>query len=201
MPRSRTRIGRGLGLRTLELGVKSLMLHKLRSVLTMLGTLFGVSSVISMLAVGEGASHEALEQIKALGPTNLMVRSQKPSETRRRRAAAAAGKPSPTGCSTRMRSAFARMFPQAEAGRVRARDVAEFAATARNWSSSVVVGTSAEYLDVVNLEVAEGRWISGLDLERRENSVVLGIQLPPIRCSRSRTRSVRPCRREGPSSR
>ncbi len=66
-------------LQTLRLGVKSLALHKLRSFLTALGLLFGVSAVISMLAVGEGASYDALEQIKTLGPTNLMVRSQKPT--------------------------------------------------------------------------------------------------------------------------
>ena len=40
---------------TVRIGVKSLLLHKLRSFLTILGLLFGVSSVISMLAVGEGA--------------------------------------------------------------------------------------------------------------------------------------------------
>ena len=50
---------------TIRLGIKSLALHKLRSFLTILGLLFGVSSVISMLAVGEVASYEALEQITA----------------------------------------------------------------------------------------------------------------------------------------
>ena len=69
------------GVRTFKMGIKSLMLHKLRSALTMLGLLFGVSSVIAMLAVGEGASYETMEQIKAMGSTNLMVRSQKPPET------------------------------------------------------------------------------------------------------------------------
>ena len=39
-----------------ELGVKNLLLHKLRSLLTMLGLVFGVGSVIAMLAVQEGAS-------------------------------------------------------------------------------------------------------------------------------------------------
>jgi len=54
-------------LRDLQLGVKNLLLHKLRSFLTMLGLVFGVGSVIAMLAVGEGASMEALEQIRKLG--------------------------------------------------------------------------------------------------------------------------------------
>ena len=39
---------------TVRLGIKSLLLHKLRSVLTMLGIIFGVCSVIGMLAIGEG---------------------------------------------------------------------------------------------------------------------------------------------------
>ena len=53
--------------RTVRLGLKSLWLHRLRSLLTALGIVFGVCSVIAMLAIGEGASHEAQEQIKNLG--------------------------------------------------------------------------------------------------------------------------------------
>ena len=47
-------------IRDVQLGVKNLLLHKLRSLLTMLGVVFGVGSVIAMLAVGEGASKAAL---------------------------------------------------------------------------------------------------------------------------------------------
>ncbi|HIG28947.1 MAG TPA: FtsX-like permease family protein [Verrucomicrobiales bacterium] len=65
---------------TVHLGVKSLLLHKLRSGLTMLGIIFGVCSVISMLAIGEGASYEAQEAIKKLGSTNIIIRSLKPPD-------------------------------------------------------------------------------------------------------------------------
>ena len=67
-------------LRNIRLGVKTLLLHKLRSMLTMLGVVFGVGSVIAMLAVGEGASMEALEQIRKLGSMNIIVTSIKPTE-------------------------------------------------------------------------------------------------------------------------
>src|SRR5260221_11766095 len=70
-------------LRTIQLGVKSLMLHKLRSVLTMLGIIFGVCSVIAMLAIGEGASYEAQEAIKKLGSQNIILRSVKPADESR----------------------------------------------------------------------------------------------------------------------
>ncbi len=67
-------------IRDVRLGIKNLMLHKLRSLLTMLGVVFGVSSVIAMLAVGEGASKEALEQIRKLGSQNIILTSVKPAE-------------------------------------------------------------------------------------------------------------------------
>src|SRR5437867_9210028 len=66
--------------RIIRLGVKSLWLHRLRSLLTALGIVFGVCSVIAMLAIGEGASHEAQEQIKNLGSQNIILRSVKPPE-------------------------------------------------------------------------------------------------------------------------
>src|SRR5256885_16455104 len=66
--------------RTVRLGVKSLWLHKLRSLLTALGIVFGVCSVIAMLAIGEGASYAAQEEIKTLGSQNIILRSVKPPE-------------------------------------------------------------------------------------------------------------------------
>ncbi len=66
--------------RAFRTGVNSLLLHKLRSFLTTLGVLCGTSSVIAMLAVGEGASYEAQEQIKRLGSQNVIIRSIKPPE-------------------------------------------------------------------------------------------------------------------------
>ena len=66
--------------RDVSLGVKNLLLHKLRSFLTMLGLVFGVGSVIAMLAIGEGASRDALERIRRLGSQNIMLESKKPPE-------------------------------------------------------------------------------------------------------------------------
>lgn len=65
-------------IREIGLGISNLMHHKLRSLLTMLGMVFGVGSVIAMLAVGEGASEEMKEQIRKLGSNNIIIRSKKP---------------------------------------------------------------------------------------------------------------------------
>ncbi|MBT7255407.1 MAG: ABC transporter permease, partial [Planctomycetaceae bacterium] len=63
---------------TFQLGIKSLLLHPMRSVLTILGIFIGVTSVIWLLAIGEGLSQEAQRQIQQLGAQNIIVRSIKP---------------------------------------------------------------------------------------------------------------------------
>ena len=65
---------------TLQLGIRNLLLHKLRSFLTMLGTILGVGSVIAMLAIGEGSKQAAVEQIRKLGAKNVIIRSVKPEQ-------------------------------------------------------------------------------------------------------------------------
>ncbi len=67
-------------LRDIRLGINTLLLHKLRSSLTMLGIVFGVGSVVAMLAIGEGASQEALEHIRKLGSRNIIIRALKPAD-------------------------------------------------------------------------------------------------------------------------
>jgi putative ABC transport system permease protein len=66
---------------TLRLGFFSLLLHKLRAGLAVLGILIGVTAVIWLVALGEGISHEAQRQIKDLGANNIIVRSIKPPQT------------------------------------------------------------------------------------------------------------------------
>jgi putative ABC transport system permease protein len=67
-------------MRDIGLGIENLLLHKLRSFLTMLGVVFGVGSVVAMLSVGEGASKEALDQIKKVGSNNIIITSMKSTE-------------------------------------------------------------------------------------------------------------------------
>jgi putative ABC transport system permease protein len=67
-----------LWLRTWKLGVRSLLLHPLRSGLTMLGILIGVWAVIVLTAISQGASDVVQKQIESLGANTIIVRSIKP---------------------------------------------------------------------------------------------------------------------------
>ena len=63
---------------TIQLGVKSLWLHPLRSLLTVLGIFIGVASVIWLLAISKGIGDEAQRQIESLGADTIMIRTVKP---------------------------------------------------------------------------------------------------------------------------
>jgi len=159
---------------TVRLGVNSLLLHKLRSILTTLGVLFGVSSVIAMLAIGEGASEEAQEQIRKLGSRNVILRSVKPAEDLVR-----------GGEATRVSSYgltdtdFARVeetFP----GVLRAVPVRQLQQEVRLNERALnprVLATTPEYTDVTGRPLSEGRFISVEDQLRFANVCVLGYEV------------------------
>ena len=66
-------------LQTFQVGLKSLLLQKLRAGLAALGIFIGTATVIWLVAMGEGVSYQAQQQIKELGATNIIVRSIKPT--------------------------------------------------------------------------------------------------------------------------
>lgn len=59
----------------ITIALEAIMANKLKSILTALGIIFGVAAVISMLAIGNGAQQEILEQMKMVGVNNIVVNS------------------------------------------------------------------------------------------------------------------------------
>jgi putative ABC transport system permease protein len=60
----------------LRMGFENLRAHKLRSLLTMMGMIFGVAAVVAMLSIGAGAQQEVMAFIEQLGVRNLIVESR-----------------------------------------------------------------------------------------------------------------------------
>ncbi len=158
-------------MRTIRLGLKSLMLHKLRSFLTTLGILIGVAAVSVMLAIGEGASQEQQERIQALGSTNILLRSKKPEA-------------SESSSSASPMSATVYGLKYLDAERIGTLPAIERIVPVREASKDVrfgafylagnVIGTTPAYLDVVKMRVEEGRWLTDEDDRRRNNVAILG---------------------------
>jgi putative ABC transport system permease protein len=63
-----------------RLGLEALLLHKLRSLLTMLGMIFGVAAVITMLSIGAGARQQVMAFIEQMGVRNLIVEAKEAAD-------------------------------------------------------------------------------------------------------------------------
>src|SRR5437763_11368486 len=63
----------------LSFGFENLLLHKLRSLLTMLGMIFGVAAVIAMLSIGAGARQQVMAMIEQMGVRNVIVEAHEPN--------------------------------------------------------------------------------------------------------------------------
>src|SRR3984885_6208876 len=66
--------------RDIQLGVENLYLHGLRSLLTMLGMIFGVAAVVAMLSIGAGARQKVMALIEQMGVRNLIVEARETTE-------------------------------------------------------------------------------------------------------------------------
>ncbi len=155
--------------------VRSLTLHKLRSFLTMLGLVFGVASVIVMLAIAEGASYEAQQQIQSLGVRNIIVRSKKPvadSESQ--------------NAGSEFVLAYGLTWDDLDRIRTTlkvatgATPLREFRQQVRHLNRSLegrVVGATPDYLDLTSSSLQSGRFLEPIDLSRYHNVCVIGSEL------------------------
>ncbi len=156
--------------REIELGVKNLTLHGMRSLLTMLGMVFGVGSVIAMLAVGEGASKEALAQIRMLGSNNIIIHSVKPVKE--------------TGRSTvrTFMSVYGLLYD--DESRIKetfesvkqtlpAKIIRKEGRVGENSLELRVVGTTSSWFDLVNRPMVAGRRLLKKDIFEHRNVVVI----------------------------
>jgi putative ABC transport system permease protein len=155
----------GTLLQTIRLGLKSLLLQKMRSSLAALGIFIGTTTVIRLVAMGEGVSYQAQQQILELGAKNIIVRSIEPNSTGEEK-----DRVKNYGL---LRADYRRMLsniPTIDRA-VPIRELRrEVASKGRNVTANLI-GCTKDHFDLNRLEIARGRWIhSGDD---RENVIVL----------------------------
>jgi len=160
--------------RTVRLGIKSLLLHALRSILTVLGIVFGVGSVVAMLAIGEGASLEAQEKIRQLGSNNILVRSVKPPEDKSN--TAAVSRSIEYGLTYEDADRIRHTLPTVKVI-VPTREIRQDVRFRERRSDGVVVGTLPWFPEVTGLNLKRGRFITMLDIHKNMNVCILGAAL------------------------
>jgi len=151
-------------------GIENLRLHKLRTLLTMLGMIFGVAAVVSMLSIGAGAQQQMMAFIEQLGVRNLIVEAKEAAsyqELRNMRKTSPGLtfrdwriiKANVTGIdqtTPRKRFTPSKMLPKPQ------RDM------------PVVYGVEPNYLRIAGLQVVAGRWFDAGENDDAAPVCVLG---------------------------
>ena len=153
---------------TALIALRALRRNKMRSMLTALGIIIGVASVVAMVAVGNGAQARVTSQVSALGQNLLTV---------------FAGSKKSGGVNSGLGSASAITLADAEAIQREVPDVAavspEVSVTAqaiangRNWSTTVV-GESQDYLKIRDWKLAAGSMFNDSDIRSAAKIAVIG---------------------------
>jgi len=156
-------------IRIIKFGWKNIWLHSLRSLLTVLGIVFGVASVIAMLAIGEGASFEAKQKIKELGSNNIIIQSVKPPSQDISQQRAMLGVYGLTEYDLRKISSI----PSIE----KIIPTWETREEIRYFDKNVtgrIVGTIPQYSEITNLKISQGRFFNEIDNILSNSVVVIG---------------------------
>ena len=155
-------------LRTFQLGMKSLLLHPMRSLLTVLGIFIGVASVIWLLAIGEGISKEAQRQIEGLGADNIIIRSIKPPAD----VMGTSDAPIPYGLKREEFDMLVQTIPTIKAALPIREARRTFTFDGRN-EEGRLVGCTPDYFEVTRLKLDRGRLLTEADVDGRHNYCVL----------------------------
>jgi putative ABC transport system permease protein len=151
-------------------GLESLLLHKLRTCLTMLGMIFGVAAVVSMLSIGAGAQQQVMAFIEQLGVRNLIVEAKESSDWQAKQ---------------KIRQISPGLtFQDVRAIRTNTAGIEESTARKRFTPSKmipksqhdmpVIYGVTPIYLRIVNLQVKTGRFFDADEDARAAAVCVLG---------------------------
>jgi putative ABC transport system permease protein len=145
---------------SVKMAFKSILANKMRSLLTMLGIIIGVASVIALVAIGQGTTRRVTEQVQGLGSNLLTVNI--------------AGR----GPSTSLDYGQAMRLADVEGVDLAAPVVSQNATVKFGGASENVnvTGTNRDFLGVRRYEMAEGRFIGDVDLTFRHRVAVLGAE-------------------------
>lgn len=162
----------------LKVGIKNLMLHKLRSFLTALGVILGCGSVVSMLAIGEGSKREALEQIRKMGANNVIIRSVKPNDQGDDSSSSAQANQNRSrvleyGLKYKDLDRLTGTMPTVKQSLPIALVNKDASYQHHFMPNARILGTIPEYMTVKHLEVGRGRFIQPLDVKYMKNYAVL----------------------------
>ena len=154
----------------IKMGLASLLVHKLRSLLTMLGMIFGVGAVVAMLSITEGAQKEMMSYIDLLGVNNIIIEAKEAvdrNEIQARRAIS-------PGMSFRDFRSIAENVPGIEYLTPRKRFKPQKVLPKTGAEPPILIGVLPNYLAINSLRMVEGRFFNDADNDNSAPVCVLG---------------------------
>ena len=155
--------------REIQKCLRSLLLHRLRALLSTLGVLFGVAAVIAMLSIGEGAKQETLEQIAQLGMNTIIVRQAALSDEQQ----AIAWEMGSKGLTLEDAEALKQNIPFPLSNALLKTVEATLNGTLTQISPEILA-VDRNFGEMKKLQLTEGRFICDLDRTERKLCCVLG---------------------------
>ena len=155
-------------LAALRSALRALASNKLRSVLTMLGIIIGVGAVITMIAVGRGATERVQEQMKGLG-SNIMLVLPGGVTAGGVRLGAQTGQ----ALTEEDVNAIAREIPEVQVAAPSMRTGAQVVVGNTNWSTSIL-GTTNDYLEAREWPLAAGRLFEAAEMQGSAKVAIIG---------------------------
>jgi putative ABC transport system permease protein len=154
----------------LQMGLSSLLVHKLRSLLTMLGMIFGVGAVVAMLAITAGAQKEMMSFIDLLGVNNIIVEAKEAvdrNELQTRRLVS-------PGMTFRDYRAISENIQGLSASTPRKRFKPLKMLPKGTGEMPLLIGVEPDFVEINSLRLVEGRFFNDDDNERSAPVCVLG---------------------------
>lgn len=143
---------------TLRLGVKSLLLQRLRASLAALGIFIGTTTVIWLVAMGEGVSYQAQQQILELGANNIIVRTVEPNV----KSSDANSRVKNYGLTRKDYQRIVEIIPGIEAA-IPMREIKFELRRENRTTDAKLVGCVEEHMRLNRLQMARGRWLTARD--------------------------------------
>ena len=153
----------------IRLAIKGLTDHMFRSLLTMLGIIFGVASVITMLSIGEGAKREAIAKYQDLGVNNIIIREKSLSENELEEVRAKFSQ----GLSLQDADVIKEIVPGVQNIASQAEKNSEVKYSDKSVKSTII-GITPDFLSMMNYSLKDGYFINEKHYEERLKVCVLG---------------------------
>ncbi|MEN8927646.1 MAG: ABC transporter permease [Flavobacteriales bacterium] len=169
-------------LKNAQIAFDSILANKFRAILTTLGIIFGVGAVISMLAIGNGAQQQILEQLKIVGVNNVIVKSvyeEKNAKSEEEEEEPGQAKKFSPGLTLKDFTNIEKVTPEIEFISPEV-GYETYAVSSTTRKKTKVIGVASAYFKIFNIDLENGNYFSETHNQSRKRVCLLGSKISKL---------------------